>query len=125
MKIIKSGLLGQKVVELFFRDEAVLVEVGSLDHLLEHIVVGQLSQILGDFPQVLQGNVTGPGQIESHKDLVNFFSGLILGWPGGHHGEEFVELQLSAAVLIDFSNHVPDSFGLSFNTEGIDAFLEF
>lgn len=47
-------LLGDKSIELLLGDNSVEVEVGSFNHFLKGIVVGELSQILGDLSQVLQ-----------------------------------------------------------------------
>lgn len=50
------GLLGDEVVKLFLGNNTVSVSVGSLDHLLEDSVVGQFSQVLGNFSQVLKSD---------------------------------------------------------------------
>ena len=50
------GLLGDKGVELLFRNNTVKVKISTLDHLLEHIVVSELSKILSDLSEVLKSN---------------------------------------------------------------------
>ena len=119
------SLFGHKVVELFFGDKTVLVVICSLDHILKGVVILHLAQILGDSSQVLQGDESGSSSIEGDEDFVNFLPGFILRRSGGHHAKEFVKLQLSAAVLVDFGDHVPDGFGLCFDTECVNGFLEF
>jgi hypothetical protein len=52
------SLLGDKVVELLFGHNTVSVSVGSLNHLLESIVVSQLSQIFGNFSEIFKSNET-------------------------------------------------------------------
>lgn len=47
-------LLGNKSIKLLLGDESVVVKVSSFDHFLKGIVVGELTQILGDLSQVLQ-----------------------------------------------------------------------
>ena len=58
MGIKSIGFLCKKVVEFFFWNESVLVEVGSFDHFLEGVVVSEFSQIFGNSSQVLQGDKT-------------------------------------------------------------------
>jgi hypothetical protein len=48
--------LSDEGVKLFLRNNAVLVEVGSLDHLLEDSIVGQFTQVLGDLSQILESD---------------------------------------------------------------------
>lgn len=48
------SLLGNKSIKLLFGDHTVEVEVGSLDHFLQGIVVSEFSQILGDLSEVLK-----------------------------------------------------------------------
>lgn len=52
------GLLGDQGVELLLGDDTIAVQICSFDHLLEGIVVGELSEIFGDFPQILEGDET-------------------------------------------------------------------
>lgn len=52
-------------------------------------------------------------------------SSLVVRRSGCHHVEEFRELDLSAAVLVELGNHLIDSLGLGFDTEGIDGDFEF
>jgi hypothetical protein len=63
--------------------------------------------------------------VEGNKDLVDFFSGFVGSWSGGHHFEKFIEFNQTTAVLIEFSDHLINSLGLSFNTECINSNLEF
>ena len=48
--------LSDKGIKLFLRNNAVLVKIGSLDHLLKNSVVSQLSQIFGDLSEILKSN---------------------------------------------------------------------
>ena len=50
------GLLGDEVVELFLRNNTISVSIGSLDHGLEDLIVGQFSQILGNFSEFLKSD---------------------------------------------------------------------
>jgi hypothetical protein len=63
--------------------------------------------------------------IVSNEDLVNFFSGFIVRRSSDHHGEELREIDLSTAVLVDFSDHLVNGLSLGFNTEGIDGNFKF
>ena len=99
-------LLGEDVVELLFRDEAILVEVGSLDHQVEEGVVNELSQLLGSSLEVLGADVAGLLVVEGNEDLVDLLSGLVLVGGGGHQGEELLEVDGSSSVLVDLSDHV-------------------
>lgn len=47
-------LLGDKSIELLLGNNSVGVKISSFDHLLESIVVGELSQILSNLSQVFQ-----------------------------------------------------------------------
>ena len=59
------------------------------------------------------------------EDLVDFVSGFIVGGSGDHHGEEFGEINLTTAVLVDLSDHLVNGLSLSLNTERIDGDFEF
>ena len=52
------GLFGQQVVEFLFWHQTVVVEISSLDHFLEGVIVSELSQILCDSSEVFQGDET-------------------------------------------------------------------
>ena len=56
---------------------------------------------------------------------MNFISGLVVRGTGGHHVEELRELDLSAAVFIELSDHLIDSLGLGFDTERVDGDFQF
>ena len=96
--LVSSSLFGDEVVEFLLGDDTVTVSIGSLDHFLEDVVVGELSEIFGDFSEVLEGNEAGFLGVEGDEDLVHFVSALVVGGSGGHHVEELGELDLSAAV---------------------------
>lgn len=119
------SLLGDEVVELFFGNNAVSISVCPFDHVLEDCIVSKFSKVLGDFSEVLQGDEAILLNVEGDEDLVDFISELVVGGPGGHHGEELVEVDLSAAVLVDLSDHLVDSLGLGLDTEGVDGNFEF
>ena len=120
-----EGFLSHEVVEFIFGDEAVQIEIGSFDHLLESVVILKFTEILGDFSQVLEGDVASSSGVKSDENFVDFFSGLVFGRPSGHHAKELIELKLSAAILIDFGDHVPHSLSFGFDTKGVDGFFEF
>ena len=50
------SLLGDEVVEFLLRDNSVAVNISSLDHFLQSVVVSKLSEVLSDFSQILEGN---------------------------------------------------------------------
>ena len=119
------SLFGDEVVEFFLRDDTISIGISSLDHLLKDIVVSELSEVLGNFSEVLEGNETGFLGVEGDEDFVDLISALVVRGSGGHHVEEFFELNLSAAVFVELSNHLIDSLGLGFNAEGVDGNLQF
>lgn len=119
------GLLGDKSVELFLRNNTVEVQVSTLNHFLESIIISEFSKILGDFSEVLESNEASFLSIKGNEDLVNLVTSLVVGGAGCHHVEKFFKLDLSAAVLIKFSDHLIDSLGLGLDTEGVDGDLEF
>ena len=55
-------------------------------------------------------------------DLV---AGLVVRRTGSHHVEELRELDLSATVFVEFSNHLIDSLSLGLDTEGVDGNFQF
>lgn len=69
--------------------------------------------------------ITGLLAVEGDEDLVDLISALVVGGTGGHHIEEFGELDLSTAVGVEFSDHLVDCLGLGLNAEGIDGDFEF
>ena len=54
-----KGLLGDDVVKLFLRHEAVIVGISSLNHFLELGFIYSFSQFFCDPPQVLDRDETG------------------------------------------------------------------
>ena len=50
------GLLCDQVVELLLGNDAVSVDISTIDHVLQDSVIGELSKILGHFPEVLEGD---------------------------------------------------------------------
>ncbi len=52
------GLLGDEIVELFLRNNAISVNVGTLDHSPKNLIVGEFSQILGDLSEFLEADET-------------------------------------------------------------------
>ena len=119
------SLFGDEVVEFFLRDNTITVSISSLDHFLKNSIVSQFSEVLGNFSEVLEGNEAGFLGVEGDEDLVDLISALVVRRSGGHHVEEFIELNLSTAVLVELSNHLINSLGLGFNTEGVDSNLQF
>jgi hypothetical protein len=122
----ESGcLLGDEIVELFFRNDSILVSVSSFDHLLKNVIVCELSEVLSHLTEVLKGNEACFLWVEGNEDLVDLVSALVVGRSGSHHVKELVELNLSAAVLIEFGNHLIDSLRLCLDSEGVDSDFEF
>ena len=58
MRINSVNFFGKEIVKLFLWDNGVLIEVGSLDHFLEDIVISQLSQVFSDFSQIFESDVS-------------------------------------------------------------------
>ena len=59
MNVLSSdsiGFFGQKVIELFFTDKSILVEVSSFKHFLEGVVVSKFSQIFSNSSQIFQSD---------------------------------------------------------------------
>jgi hypothetical protein len=56
---------------------------------------------------------------------VDLVSGLVVARTGGHHVEELGELDLSAAVLVELSDHLIDGLSFGFDTERVDGDFEF
>jgi hypothetical protein len=56
---------------------------------------------------------------------VDLISGFVVRSTGGHHVEEFTELDLSTAVLVELSDHLIDSLSLGLDTERVDGNFEF
>ena len=89
------GFLGEEVIEFILGYKSVLVEIGSLDHFKEFVIVVKFSEFLGDLSEILEGDVAGSLGVEGDEDLVDFVSGFVAGGSGGHHIEELVEFDLS------------------------------
>jgi len=54
MLFLSMCLLGNQVVELFLGNNAISVSVTALDHLLQDGIVGEFSEIFGNFSEVLE-----------------------------------------------------------------------
>jgi hypothetical protein len=126
------SFLGNEGIEFLFGNNTVLVKIGSLDHFLKDIIVSEFTEILGDLSEILEGDEacvisksTSLLCVKSDEDFVNFVSGLVVRRTSGHHIKELRELNLSAAILIELSDHLIDSLGLGFDTEGVDGNFEF
>jgi hypothetical protein len=83
-----------------------------------------LSEFLGNFPQILQGDVASLADIVGHEYFFDLIPRLVLGGPSRHHVEKLIELNLATAILIDFGNHVPHSLGFGLNAQGVDGLLQ-
>jgi len=55
------GLLGDQGIELFLWNNAISINISSLNHFLEDVVVSKFSEVLGDLPQILEGDETFVG----------------------------------------------------------------
>jgi hypothetical protein len=119
------GLLGNEGVEFLLRNNSVEVEVSALDHFLEDVIVSELTEVLGHLAEVLKGHEASLLGIEGDEDLVHLITSLVVRGTGGHHVEELGELDLSAAVLIQFCDHLIDSLGFCLNTEGVNGDFQF
>ena len=73
-----KGLLGDDVVKLFLRHEAVVVGIGSLNHFLELGFIYSFSQFLCDPPQVLDRDEAGLLVIEQVEYLSDVFTGVLV-----------------------------------------------
>ena len=129
---VSMSFLGNEGIEFLFGDNTVLVKIGSLDHFLEDSVVSEFTEIFGNFSEVLEGdeacvNSTSTSllTVESDENFVNLVSGFVVRGTSSHHVEEFRELDLAAAILIELSNHLINGLGLGFDTEGVDSNFEF
>ena len=56
---------------------------------------------------------------------MDLIAGLVVGGAGGHHVKEFLEFDLSTAVLVELSDHLVDYLCLGLDSEGVDGDLEF
>lgn len=56
---------------------------------------------------------------------MDVLSGFVFSGPGGHHGQELVEINLSTSVLIDLRDHLVDGLGFGLNSKSVDGLLEF
>ena len=63
--------------------------------------------------------------VEGDEDLVDLIAGFVVGGSGGHHVEEFLEFDLSAAVLVELGDHLVDYLSLGLDSERVDGDLEF
>jgi len=119
-----EGLLGHDGVELLGADLAVLVCVRPLDHFQELRVAHGLSKLLGDPLEVAEGDVTGLVVVEEVEDLLDVLAGVLVAHFGGHHIEELFEINFSAPILVDVSNHLVNSLVLGLEPEALHGGFE-
>lgn len=50
------SLLGNEGIELLLGDDTISIEISSLDHFLQNIIISKFSEILGNFSQILEGD---------------------------------------------------------------------
>lgn len=50
------SLLGDESVEFLFGDDTVSIDISSFDHFLQRIIIGEFSEILGNFSQILESD---------------------------------------------------------------------
>lgn len=55
---VSMSFLGDEGIEFLFRNNTVLVKIGSLDHFLEDSIISEFTEILGNFSEVLEGDET-------------------------------------------------------------------
>lgn len=111
------GFLGNKSIELLLGDNSVMINVSSLDHLLQSVVVSELSEVFSDFSEIFKGNESSLLGVKSNEDFVDLISSLVVSGSGSHHVEKLRELNLTTSVLIEFCNHLIDCLCLGLNTE--------
>lgn len=118
------GLLGDQVVKFLLGNDAISVGVGTIDHVLQDGVIGELSEILGHLPKVLECDEPSLLGIEGNEDLVDLIPGFVVRGSGGHHVEELGEFDLSTSVLVQLSDHLIDSLCLGLNSKRVNGNLE-
>lgn len=121
----QSIFFRQNVVKLILGNQSIVVSISSLNHLLKHHVILKLSQCFGHMSQFFNANIATFGCVESDENFMDLFSWFVFRWPCGHHSVEFVKFQHSAAIFVDFSDHLPNSLSSSLNTQRSDIILEF
>ena len=58
LSLVPVNLMGHDVVEVLEGDKSIVVKIGSLDHVLDVLVVDVLSNILGDLLELQAGEFT-------------------------------------------------------------------
>ena len=89
-----EGLLGDNVVKLFLRDQAIIISVSPLDHLLQFGVVDGLPELFGDSPKIFDRNEACFLVIEQVEYLSDVFAGILVRNSGSHQLQELLEIYL-------------------------------
>ena len=111
--------------ELLLRDLAITITISLLDHLVDLVVGHVLSELLGDTLEVSERDLACLIIIEESEGLDHLISWVSLRHLGGHHVEELVVVDDTAAVLVDILNHLLDLLSLGLETKGSHGDLEF
>jgi hypothetical protein len=92
------GFLGNQSIELLLGNNSIMINISSLDHLLESVIVSELSEVFCDFSEVFKSDKSGLLGVESNKDFVDLISSLIVSRSGSHHVEKLRELNLTTSI---------------------------
>lgn len=126
MMLMRSILdfAGEDGVELLLGDEAVVIDVGPGDELLEFLLGDVFSKLLGNSAQVFDGNEASALIIKQSEDLVNVGPGVLVVDSGGHEGEPLGEINGPVAVGIEIGDHLEDGSVFGLEPEGSHGSLK-
>ena len=103
---MRECFLGHDIVEVVEGKLLVTVEVRPLDDFLQLLVVDVLAELLCDLLKVFNRDVGLALLVEEVEDTLKVFLWVLLRDPCCHHVEEFLEVDRSAAVLVEVLDHI-------------------
>lgn len=117
--------LGDDIIELFFRDQSVVIGIGSFDHFLEFRIVDSLSQFLSHSSQVFDWNETSLLIVKKVEDFSDVFTTILIRDPCRHQFKELLEVDLTRTVGVQISDHLIDGLVFRLEAEWCHGGLEF
>lgn len=95
-----------------------MVDIGSVDQLIDFFVADVFSEFLSDRPEVLGRDEAGPFVVIKGEDLVDVFPGVFVVDSAGEEVEPLSEVNGSAAVGVEVRDHLEDGCAFGFEAQG-------
>lgn len=95
-------------VEFLFTHVAVVISISTLDEFLKFFFSNDLSELLGNSSEVLDGDVASAFIIKESKNFADVGSGVLIRHLLGEKIKPFLEVNSSTPIRVKIGNHLED-----------------